>query len=397
MREKIKGIIISQYLAPKANRSGKRTVNIRIQNKNENRRYSTGCEMTEKEWERYSHSPESDHPATLCFNEFVAAVKRIVANETFSFQNLSRNMDRRGQVSLLELISRKSREMKSRNKHSSGGLYENVNSNLELYLGGDIPLTRFSPEKAEGFVRWLTDERKNSPTTVAIKMECLNCVLNGAVKDGLIEANPLAGVRKPRKNHRNLAISERTLSLLLNSTPEDIGENHFYWLCFWRCIYYGNGMNVQDLLRLRRDNIRHNPDEIVFLRRKTLESFKKEIHVILIDELKESLSYISGKGEHLIPVLDGYEPDSEEEFFRVKQTTRSINQHLRRICDRLGIPEKISTGTGRHAFATRLMQKKVPITFISEALGHSSIVTTQNYLDGYTSEQRRENAELLKV
>lgn len=397
MREKIKGIILSHYLAAQTNKNGKHTVCIRVQNNSENRRYSTGCEMSEQEWKRYSRFPESDHPATICFNDFVTAVKRLVSENCFSFQNLSRYMDRRGQRTIQELILQKSGEMKSQNKHSSGGLYAIIASNLDEYLGKDLPVTRFTEDRAKAFLQWLVDERKNGPTTIAIKMECLNCVLNAAVKDRLIEANPLAGIRKPRKNHRNLAVSERSLALLLSVTPEDIGEGHFYWLCFWRCIYYGNGMNVQDLLRLTPDNIRPDSNEIVFQRRKTRESYKKETHVFLIDELKESLRYISGKGQHIIPLLDGYRPESEDEYFRVKQVTRCINQHMKKICAMLGIPEKISTGTGRHAFATRLMQKSVPIAFISEALGHASISTTQHYLDGYTSEQRRQNAQLLKV
>ena len=128
-----------------------------------------------------------------------------------------------------------------------------------------------------------------------------------------------------------------------------------------------------------------------------MEYSQRNIHIAVIPEFAEALNTIAGGTRHIIPILDAYENESEAEYKAIKQTVKNINNHLKKTCAALGIREHITTYTGRHAFATTLQQKGVPVEFISEAFGHSSIKTTQNYLDGYTPEQRREKARLLTV
>ena len=93
--------------------------------------------------------------------------------------------------------------------------------------------------------------------------------------------------------------------------------------------------------------------------------------------------------------MDKIPEGSREEYVTIRNTTSNINRYMREICKILDIPEKITTGTARHAFATTLMQNEVPIAYISSALGHASIKTTQNYLDGYTEQQINSYAQLL--
>jgi integrase len=43
----------------------------------------------------------------------------------------------------------------------------------------------------------------------------------------------------------------------------------------------------------------------------------------------------------------------------------------------------ISTYTARHSFATILKRSGVPVAYISDALGHADLKTTENYLSGF--------------
>jgi integrase len=49
----------------------------------------------------------------------------------------------------------------------------------------------------------------------------------------------------------------------------------------------------------------------------------------------------------------------------------------------------------RHTYSTVLKRANVPIEMISENLGHTSIQTTEIYLDSFESETRAEIAKLL--
>ncbi|MBL0051720.1 MAG: tyrosine-type recombinase/integrase [Bacteroidetes bacterium] len=55
----------------------------------------------------------------------------------------------------------------------------------------------------------------------------------------------------------------------------------------------------------------------------------------------------------------------------------------------------MGTYAARHTFSTILKRKGVSTEFIKESLGHSSIVTTENYLDSFTDDVKLEYAQLL--
>lgn len=60
--------------------------------------------------------------------------------------------------------------------------------------------------------------------------------------------------------------------------------------------------------------------------------------------------------------------------------TSNLNAKLKRVANRLGIDESlVSCHKSRHAYATGLLEKNVPINIISKQLGHEQIATTQIY------------------
>ncbi len=65
------------------------------------------------------------------------------------------------------------------------------------------------------------------------------------------------------------------------------------------------------------------------------------------------------------------------------------------IASTLGIESNVTTYAARHSFATILQRSGVPISFISEALGHGNVQTTQNYLGGFEDESKAETLKAL--
>lgn len=81
-------------------------------------------------------------------------------------------------------------------------------------------------------------------------------------------------------------------------------------------------------------------------------------------------------------------------YKRKKWFIKQFNQKMKIIGTTVGI-YNITTYTARHSFATILKRKGVSIAYISESLGHTSLNTTQAYLDSFEIEERRKNAKLL--
>jgi site-specific recombinase XerD len=72
-----------------------------------------------------------------------------------------------------------------------------------------------------------------------------------------------------------------------------------------------------------------------------------------------------------------------------------INDHMKQIALELEIPKPITTYCARHSFATILKNSGVFTEFISEALGHTSLETTKNYLAGFEQDAIRKATDVL--
>ncbi len=58
---------------------------------------------------------------------------------------------------------------------------------------------------------------------------------------------------------------------------------------------------------------------------------------------------------------------------------KAVEKVVKSSCKRAGIEKAITPHKLRHTFATNLIRRRVPITTISESLGHASLSTTQIY------------------
>jgi site-specific recombinase XerD len=77
-----------------------------------------------------------------------------------------------------------------------------------------------------------------------------------------------------------------------------------------------------------------------------------------------------------------------KELMTVKQLTKTINKYIKRIALACGLPDDISTYTARHSFATVLKRSGASTEYISEALGHHDLKTTENYLDSFEDSEK---------
>jgi integrase len=71
---------------------------------------------------------------------------------------------------------------------------------------------------------------------------------------------------------------------------------------------------------------------------------------------------------------------------------RSVNDWMAKIGKTLEIKRPVTTYVARHTFSTVLKKAGVSTEFIREALGHTSIQTTENYLDSFEKEMKKDYA-----
>ena len=69
---------------------------------------------------------------------------------------------------------------------------------------------------------------------------------------------------------------------------------------------------------------------------------------------------------------------------------------MEKICEQAGIEKNVGTMETRHSYATIMKNAGVSPHHIKESLGHTSLLTTENYLAGFQNEQKKEFAKILE-
>jgi integrase/recombinase XerD len=97
---------------------------------------------------------------------------------------------------------------------------------------------------------------------------------------------------------------------------------------------------------------------------------------------------------NIFPILEpGLSPLRQYES--VQLFVSFVKEWMRRIAVKLGITKKITTYVARHTFLTVLKRSGASTEFIQEALGHTDLKTTENYLDSFKKEVKKEYAKRL--
>jgi integrase/recombinase XerD len=287
------------------------------------------------------------------------------------------------------------KRMKKQDSVSTASIYETTLNSLKAFK----PRLRFeevTPSFLEKYDEWLI-ERGKSVTTVSIYLRNLRTIVNQAKAKGLIAADeyPFGKGRYEVPAARNvkkaLALSEIEKIYKYPTGADTLTDRA---KDFWFFSYLCNGINIKDICRLRWKDI--EGDRLTFIRAKTAKTKRrtqKAVVVILTDASRIILEKWANKSrrpdDYVFNILPPeVTPQREREL--VQYLTRSINKYVRRIAADLGIEKHVTTYTARHSFSTVLKRSGAPIEFISESLGHHDLRTTENYLDSFEDDVKRQ-------
>ena len=156
----------------------------------------------------------------------------------------------------------------------------------------------------------------------------------------------------------------------------------------WLMQYYCNGVNLNDLIRLRWDSKVGNC--FVIQRQKTKNTTSSRpvfIRIPLVDNLKVLIEKVGNKNsEYVLGFLR--EQMSETQILEKKcRVAKMMNANLKVIGKRLNLSIELLSETSRDAYATTLKKNGRSIEEIAEMLGHSSTTCTRNYLAQFEENQ----------
>lgn len=274
-------------------------------------------------------------------------------------------------------------------------VYRSSLNAIIAYCGGeDFTFNEITPEWLKGFEIHLR-KRKCSWNTVSTYMRILRAVYNRAVDNNEAKYIPrlfryvYTGTRAEHQRVLETGDVEKIfagLILLSGVNPAIQRARHFFILMFLM-----RGMPFVDLAYLRKSDLHGNV--ITYRRRKT----GRPLSVTLTNEAMRIVRMYMNQDVHS-PYLFSFlrSPEGTMEAYREYQLAlRSFNRQLLILGEFWGIPNRLSSYTARHTWATTAYYCEVHPGIISQSMGHSSITVTETYLKPFQNKKIDEANKLI--
>ena len=132
-------------------------------------------------------------------------------------------------------------------------------------------------------------------------------------------------------------------------------------------------MSLIDMAYLKKKDISHGV--LSYCRRKT----RQQLFIHWEKCMKKIVSkYNIPESQYLLPIINPLiESDERTQYIYAGQ---QINKSLKKIGQKLRLPVNLTLYVARHTWASIAKSKNIPISVISEGMGHDSEMTTQIYL-----------------
>ena len=280
-------------------------------------------------------------------------------------------------------------KLKQNGKVRTSETYKSALSSFKKFRHDeDIMLDCLTSEIMEAYEAWHKG-RGVAPNTISFSTRRLRAVSNRAVEDDIIEnRNPFkhvyTGVDKTVKRALPLSVIKKikALDLSLNSALD-------YARDMFLMSFYLRGMSFIDMAFLKKSDLKNG--YVTYRRRKTgqqlIIEWTKEMQMI-IDKYPENAT------DYLLPIIRN--PGTNERC-TYRNMGYNINHNLKKIAKMVGVQIPLTLYVARHSWASAAKAKGIPLSVISEGMGHDSEATTQIYLASLdTSVVDRANSLILK-
>ena len=260
-----------------------------------------------------------------------------------------------------------------------------LHSFIKFNSDEDIMLYEITAEVMEDYERYLKN-RNLTMNSISFYMRTLRTVLNKAVKLHLVESSTpfqsvYTGIAQTVKRAIDIDSIKRIKEVDLGLYPH---------LAYARDIFLLSlslrGMSFIDMAYLTYDNLRGG--YLIYYRRKT----GGRMDIRWEQQMQSIIDKYPKDSRYLLPILTNGADDRQT----YKKLSKRINRHLRQVGEIAQLPIPLTMYVARHSWASIAKQKQIPISVISDALGHDSEKTTLIYLSTLdTSAVDNANREIL--
>lgn len=302
--------------------------------------------------------------------ETMSVVNAIVAQKILDIKNGKAHLESKKEglrlVDWLDVF----REYKESNAKSPDSVktVDNMKNHIIKYAGEDTIMGDVDKRFCQGWINYLKCATKRggkplSKITQKVYLTCFGTALNKAVRDGIIQTNPLTMIDARDKIHtpesqRVYLDIEELRKLAETDCYSTLSKQAFMFSCF-------SGLRISDIRNLKWTDITvttSRDGSKQYRLSKTMEKTQRVVSFMLSNEAAKWL------------------PERTNELVFYDLTEQSnLNSHIKRWAIEAGITKNVSFHTARHTFATMMLTLGADIYTTSKLLGHSRISTTEIY------------------
>lgn len=211
-----------------------------------------------------------------------------------------------------------------------------------------------------------------SPNSSSFYMRILRAVYNRAVEKEIVSQqfpfrHVYTGVGKTVKRAVSINVIRQIRRMdLPYSSSLDFARDMFLFS------FYTRGMSFVDMAYLRKSNLSNGV--LSYRRRKT----GQQLHVRWEGPMQEIVDkYYIADSIYLLPIIRYPDTDERRQYI---YAAHNINRNLKFLGNDLDLPLPLTLYVARHAWASIAKSKNIPLSVISEGMGHDSESTTRIYL-----------------
>lgn len=311
--------------------------------------------------------------------------------QTWNVDDIIKNLDFsiNDPHSVFKFINAQIQHKKQLGKIRSSETYQaTLNSFMRFRRGIDLSFDMIDSEMMELYEADLRNQGLTRNTS-SFYMRILRTNYKLSVEKGLtVDRRPFrhvyCGIDKTIKRSISLADMKKIKSLEL--PPQSVLA---YTRDMFLFSFYTRGMSFIDMAYLEKGDLKNG--YLSYRRKKTGQLLTIEWTPQMQDILDK---YARNPTRYLLPIITHEDGNERRQY---QNQMMKINRHLKDIARLAHIPVPLSLYYSRHSWATIARGKAVPISVISEGLGHNSEATTQIYLDSIKChEVDKANRKILK-
>lgn len=234
----------------------------------------------------------------------------------------------------------------------------------------DVPLDGISSDLMLLYEAHLK-ARDVSMNTISFYMRNLRAVYNRAAEKGLTpQNNPFrhvyTGVDKTIKRAIPIKEIKALKGLDLSIKPSlDFARDMFMFS------FYTRGMSFIDMAYLKKSDLQNGI--LTYRRRKTGQQLSIKWEKCMEDIVSK---YPQNQTDYLLPIIK----ETVNERRQYDNALHLVNYHLKDLSSMLKLQRPLTMYVARHSWASAAKARNIPLSVISEGMGHDSEATTQIYL-----------------